>query len=47
MSTARSVPAEHARARQIRSVQSELHARLGPAMPAAGVELSAHDVLSS
>ncbi len=46
MSTACSVPAEQEREREIRRVQLELQARLGPAMSADAGMHSAHDILS-
>ena len=42
LSTSRSLAAERTRESEIRSLQAELQARLGPAMPP-----SAHDILSS
>ena len=45
MNTARSIPAEQTRDREIRNVQAELQARLGSV--GAGAAMSAHDVLSS
>jgi len=41
----RSVPAEQARDDEIRRMQAELQARLGPAMPTSAA--SVHDILSS
>ena len=47
MSTACSVPAEQEREREVRRLQLELQARLGPAVVDAGMPMPAHDILSS